>query len=153
MQVENLLHEIKDAFQNVEYPGDHNIVTSPEYPESYEMMQDLRGKRWDRVEIEHIVTYRMSLVRFTPEGFRYYLPAFLTAAVADVEPGDIDIFLFLSLMPKDDQDYQTLFPKLQLLDDKQKAAIRKFLQMFLMVNPSYHSLCGEKSKQFWQIRT
>lgn len=149
---QRLIPEIREAFQNLEYPGDDNIVVNPKYAEPYEMKEAFKGKAWFDVDSETIITYRMSLIYFTPEAFCYYLPTFMIADLQDHEPLDIGHFVFLNLIPSDHADYQAKYGKLSLLDEKQKKVTMNYIHHFLTYAPSYLEDCSKEGRQFWNIK-
>lgn len=81
MTKEELTARINQVFINVQYPGDHNITIHPlgldECIEDY-----FRGKAWQECTIGGLRLHVMdALGLFTPQGYHYYLPAFLIATL------------------------------------------------------------------------
>ena len=75
-----------------------------------------------------MLTYS-SLHFFTPEGFQFFLPAFLLAAL-DEENAELRQALVLSLAPGDDAAERAEFQRrVGLCTREQRAAIRFFLQV------------------------
>lgn len=124
------VNRIQQAFLAVPYPGDDNLVDHPAYPDVAEVRDEFRGQTWLDADVELLRRNVEALSFFTPEAFRYYLPAFLRAAL--LEPRRADIipqFVCLSLTPpKDDGPQLRRFRKqMHLFSSDQKDAIRSFL--------------------------
>jgi len=76
---------VSEAFAHAEYPGDAHIVydNTDAHPEAQQISRYFRGKRWREVDLPFVKRYDESadastcLTFMSPEGFRYYLPAFL----------------------------------------------------------------------------
>ena len=84
-----LRHEIERAFAEREYPGDDRIADSDPRYESYEghaIAAFHRGKPWHEIALRHLLDDYAGdptacLALMTPEGWRYYLPAYLLMAL------------------------------------------------------------------------
>jgi hypothetical protein len=88
------LHEaVALAFADREYPGDDRIADSdPRYPtyEWHAISAFHRGKRWQEITLRHLLhdypgDPTACLAFMQPEGWRYYLPAYLVIALDWVE--------------------------------------------------------------------
>lgn len=86
------------AFGSAPYPGDQGIVSTliisgqeVEDPERKEIAEAFRGVHWNAVSHETLMRNRDSLSFFTPAGLRFFLPAYLMAALDGV--GDIRGFV------------------------------------------------------------
>jgi hypothetical protein len=84
------LHEaVALAFAGREYPGDDRIADSdPRYPtyEGHAISAFHRGKRWQEITLRHLCDDypgdpTACLAFMQPEGWRYYLPAYLVIAL------------------------------------------------------------------------
>jgi hypothetical protein len=86
---------VEQAFAAREYPGDDRIADSDPRYESYEghaISAFHRGKRWQEITLRHLLDDYAGdptacLAFMTPEGWRYYLPAYLVMAL-DWEEAD-----------------------------------------------------------------
>jgi hypothetical protein len=82
-----LVERIKQVFADVPYPGDDNIIGTPEHvavcDECSGLHDALAGRRWpeliDDEEASGHVDHAMSF--FSPAGWHYYLPAYLIQRV------------------------------------------------------------------------
>lgn len=92
---------------------------------------------WDRVTFEGLE--RDNIAHFDPEGFRFYLPAFMISVLDQYVPWSMRVIGTLSaLYPKDHiADYH--MPRYDLLSHEQKQAVAVFLDAL----PSLVSLEGE----------
>jgi hypothetical protein len=94
-EVARLRAAIAAAFSARPYPGDDRIATRHPRYEDYEGHAVARfhaGKRWPEITLDHLRTGYAGdptacLAFMTPEGWRYYLPAYLTLAL-DWEAAD-----------------------------------------------------------------
>jgi hypothetical protein len=84
-----ILESIQWAFANTEYPGDRAIPFGSDcVDEEPERFHYLRGRSWQDVELDEVPGLSAVLMWLSAEGLRYYLPAFLAAAVtAPAVPG------------------------------------------------------------------
>jgi hypothetical protein len=86
---------VQRAFAGREYPGDDRIADSDPRYESYEghaIAAFHRGKRWQEITLGHLRDgypgdSTACLTFMTPEGWRYYLPAYVLMAL-DWEESD-----------------------------------------------------------------
>jgi hypothetical protein len=79
---------VESAFAERQYPGDERIGESdPRYPsyEGHAVAAFHRGKTWREITLTHLGEYEgdstACLAFMTPEGWRYYLPAYLLIAL------------------------------------------------------------------------
>lgn len=105
--------EIRAAFAARPYPGDDRLALGPGYPgdeenegdESADVRRFFRGKDWREVTLDSILDGRglqpnSFLFFLSTEGFVYYLPAFLLAALDVDERFDLGEPLAFRLMPE-----------------------------------------------------
>jgi hypothetical protein len=86
---------VEVAFAERPYPGDDRIAKSDSRYESYEghaVTAFHRGKTWKEITLRHLVDdyagdASACLAFMTPEGWRYYLPAYLLIAL---QPDEAD---------------------------------------------------------------
>lgn len=83
------------TFMDVPQPDDDNIVGHKCY-ECETVRRDFSGKKWGEVSAEIVKRNYDKLPLFTPEAFHFYLPAYLTHAVEDLE-GDLAEFTFYQI--------------------------------------------------------
>lgn len=79
-QVGALVRQIGEAFAAAPYPGDENICHPAKGDEeAAEYALEFREARWQRLHPRFLQYHHPALSFFTPQGFRYFLPAFLVA--------------------------------------------------------------------------
>jgi len=71
--------EIAEAFAGTPYPGDDKLCGSIQWDEPAESALDFRGVSWQKAHPRLLAANYVSLSFLSPEGFRFYLPAYLTA--------------------------------------------------------------------------
>jgi hypothetical protein len=84
-----LREAVERAFADRQYPGDGRIADSDPPYESYKghaISAFHRGKGWQEITLRHLLDEyagdpTASLAFMTPEGWRYYLPAYLLMAL------------------------------------------------------------------------
>jgi len=105
---------LEKAFANRPYPGDDRIaVKDDRYPdyEGHQIAAFFKGKDWRQVTLEWLlhgnqVDSHAALTFMTPEGFRYYLPAFL---LMSLEPySEVDDSVMFNLTAPDPNDTERL---------------------------------------------
>jgi hypothetical protein len=80
-----LVLRIDESFGGSPYPGDEHIVrdNSGSDPESTRIKDELRGRHWRDVSFEALERLRFALPFLSAEGYRFYLPAFMTMSIVD----------------------------------------------------------------------
>ena len=78
---EALKQQIQDAFAGAPRPEDDRIAYNPNYWEGDELAQAFKGRHW--MDLTHAELQYHSASFLSHEGFRYYLPAYLMAALDD----------------------------------------------------------------------
>lgn len=81
---DTVIGQIRQAFAEVEYPGDDFLQGSFEGCEPYEEVGPFRGRHdWQTVEAEFLDAHYSALSFFSEGGFRFFLPAYLIADLQD----------------------------------------------------------------------
>lgn len=96
---EEVKTKIANAFAEAPYPGDGNLVSGHD-PECREIARAFAGKRWSEVGAEMVGAYSQALPLFTPEAFRYYLGAYMMAAIDASEEAAKDFVVFNLIPPR-----------------------------------------------------
>ncbi len=124
--ITELVKAIETAFADTPYPGDGQIGT-------LELDFSFRGLNWKQVPIEVLFYHRDETSSFTPEGFRFYLPAMMFGVLLHFEEVDtLTQNLIYRLVPAHD-DYLDnsywggLNRIVAVLNRKEKEAVYKFL--------------------------
>lgn len=125
-----LAAQIQDAFGQVSAPRREEMLHS-EYAGNEDagaLVMAFLGKHWAEVPLLDLFWHRESLFMLSPVGYRAYLPAYLSAALAKGEPHNPDVcgYMLYSLRPS--RGYSklrkdTTRERLALLDARQRAAV------------------------------
>ncbi len=91
IDAKTLLVLIHEQFSRIPYPGDDHIVldNTREHIECEEIRRTLVGHHWCEVSFEQLDQLHSALFFLSPEGYRFYLPAFMFYSVADFERADV----------------------------------------------------------------
>ena len=90
-EVQNLIRQIDEAFGSLPYPGDERIVrdSSGTHLEAQQVKRALAGRHWRDVSFDTLDELGSALFFLTPQGYRFYLPAFLVYVLTDFERADV----------------------------------------------------------------
>lgn len=82
---------INEVFGEMPYPGDENIVldNSGSHLECEKIKSSLQGQHWRDVPFETLERLRSALSFLSPEGYRFYLPAFTVMSIVDFRRADV----------------------------------------------------------------
>jgi hypothetical protein len=123
---------IESAFSAAPYPDDLVLDPSPYHLESKEIQAAFAGKRWQDLPLPVLRHHHQSLAFLTPQGFRYFLPAYLLACIDDYEgAGDIPSSVLYHLTPPEDDDPRACAffrARVDTLSVAEKKAIRAFFE-------------------------
>ena len=155
----HLAQQIEAAFALAVYPGDDRLVDlyhSGDYCEDCAAVAVLfRGRDWRALAKDALVQNRDSLLLFRPEAYRFYLPAYLTAALKHWN--DFDTFkssIVVSLTPPNPQDGLDEFfsSRVSEFTPEQKAAILAFLKLYTDTRPTTlaYDKSAWKALRFWE---
>ena len=77
--VMTIRESIESAFADVPYPGDDNVTrcTHEDCLECDAIAAYFRGTTWRDHTVEQLREHQSAITMFTPEAFRYFLPAFM----------------------------------------------------------------------------
>jgi hypothetical protein len=90
LDAETLCRRIHDSFGPLPYPGDDRLVTG-NYYEDERILRLLKGFHWQEVSWLNLDQLRDALLYLTPEGFRFYLPAFMIICIQDFYRADVTV--------------------------------------------------------------
>src|SRR2546428_8535138 len=79
---------IEEAFGGMPYPGDEHIVYGCCW-ECEDIKSALKGLHWRDVSFEILDNLRAALPFLVPEGFRFYLPAYMIISIMDFNRADV----------------------------------------------------------------
>jgi len=141
-----LVRAIEAAFGNLSVPGDDNLVLndSGSHLECNQVKAKFRGRHWRSLSLSDLTGEADSLAFFTPEAFRFFLPAFVRASVLDYDRSDlIPMVVVGALMRPTDPCLASYHEaRIATLTGKQKRVLRQFLS-FLRERHAGHFTPGE----------
>jgi Family of unknown function (DUF6714) len=127
---------IASAFAATVHPGNDNLVATGAGidPESREIADAFRDKRWQEVSSGMVRQYAEALPLLTPDAFRYFLPAYMMASIDDYPNVDVarDSVVFNLVPPgPGSEGWQIDFfnSRAQQFNPVEAGAIRCFLEL------------------------
>lgn len=138
--------QIEAAFAGVQRPDDTNVVYDDTggHLECNEVAAAFRGKHWKQVPLEVLRDHYSGLFFFTPEAYRFYLPAYLCAVLLHYEDGDMipGSIVFSLIPPSHAGDVQNYRQRMDGFTSPQRNAIKSFLE-FLQAQHPYEDPLGD----------
>ncbi|MEE8170924.1 MAG: DUF6714 family protein [Phycisphaerae bacterium] len=133
------MSDIEQAFRHNPYPGDDRLMfeTSSEHLECRQIEQAFRTRHWRDVPFSLLLYQREALCFFSPEGFRYYLPAYMLACIKHPGPGEADLIpeAIISMLTPSTYERRACFDQqIEGFTTAQLSVIRRFLE-WLRVQP------------------
>lgn len=129
----HLITKIQKTFRSEEPPA--NIVYDATYADARMLELFLQGKQWTELTVEDIVQFKQSLSLLSSEGFHYYFPAFLIAALRDPHKTDtlVDSLVFvLGFQPSEDDPLEPFSDdSLEPFSIEERSLVREFLATYL----------------------
>ncbi|RKH49680.1 hypothetical protein D7X55_02740 [Corallococcus sp. AB049A] len=127
MSDDALRRRIEHAFSGVPRPEKERIAYARGAWETPELVRDFGGRHWKDVPIEKVRDHAAHLPLFSPEALAYYLPAYLNAALVDLDVRDF-LLSALTISNEAQPDLRAFFlRRFDRLSPLQKDAIRMFL--------------------------
>jgi hypothetical protein len=127
---DHLRQRIEAAFADAPQPAANRIGDNPEDWESAELALAFQGRHWKDLSPEELRYHSSSFL--SPEGFHYYVPAYLLAALADHEDLMPRTVFGLTLAEESSTEDQRLrawqLERFNRLSAEQKRTVREFLE-------------------------
>jgi len=128
-----LINMIIEAFSAVLYPGDDKILIDSTGLdlESNQIADVFRGKKWNEILLDDLRRHHKAVFFFTPEAYRYYLPAYLRATLQHYKrAGTIPFTVVFSLTPPQGQGNELVKfqHKMEEFTKEQQNVIKEFLK-------------------------
>ena len=142
-------NSIRSAFNDSIYPGDTHIA----HDEMADLQAAFEKKDCRDIPVDVAETWCTSTTLFTPEAFRYFLPAFLLGSIHDnaVEIGSYLIFALIP--PKDPAQLAQFSETMAVFTEAQKHVIGDWVNDFLETNPFDNQAFTETTRAFWTTVT
>lgn len=150
MTQDHLRQKIEEAFSDGNYPADERIVIGERFGD-LKVVTAFKGKHWKEISSDVIFQLRFDLSRFTPEAFRFYLPAYLIESLRGENSGEIRQLVVWSLDPHEDDKHRhaEFLIKVEGFSAIQKTAIKAFIKYYIDTEP--HRLSDDdKIEHFWE---
>ncbi len=126
---EQLKQQVEAAFATVPYPGDERIAYAPKAWECEELNADFRGRHWRDIPRDVLRQHSADLALLSIDGFHFYLPTYLLAALDDF--WDVREFVLSHLtLPEASEQRESALKKFERLTPTQKNAVRACLESF-----------------------
>jgi len=164
MRKEEVVEHIRSAFGGSRCPPPGRIVydSSGSHAEAQQVARHFGGRDWGDVDSKSILAYddaadaSAALSFMSPEGFRYYLPAFLLFILEQEEKAGLIAASTISKLapwsdPDDEQMTRFCNERLVQFSDMERQAIVQFLQYTREHDTG--SLSGEeldRALQYWK---
>ena len=150
----SVLGQIEEAFGDLPYPGDDHLIapSSLQTAEGQRLYNDWKGRDWRSLSLQELRHHAESIFFLTPEAFRYYLPAYLSASVRDSEGVDIipETLAFALTPPAgDDPVASKKQARIAAFDDRQRRAIAAFLEFLASQGDELDAAQFDKALAFY----
>jgi hypothetical protein len=136
-----IIQKIRQAFEDVPYPGDDCLVDPPkgyenrDYPE---IAEAFRGKSWQSLSDDFLIEEYEAIFLLSPQGLHYFLPAYLISGLSESNVLLETLVSFLKPNLKEDlNDY--LMERARLFTPAQKKVIGMVLEYI-----------HEEDKDYWE---
>ena len=155
----SLKRVLEDAFKNIVFPGDDKLLAPDSFDDNdiVDFKQDTFWKTdWRLIPEEVIDLNHQSLPFFSPEAYRFYLPAYLRRAIDTLFVADINVleFTLYNLVP--DKTSSRILKRFerrkQALDDRQKQVVIRFLEFVKKWcdDDTLSRVADEGLKEYWR---
>ncbi len=148
-----IAREVEEAFATIPYPGDERLLANPDYYDRDEVIETFQGKHWRELSRNLPPERDLTLAAFTPEAFRFYLPAYLVMSLLRVT--EVGLFwesTFMDLTPPASSAPRRkwFLEYISPLDARQKAALRRFVELAIPGAARYPQPRKDRAIYFWQ---
>ena len=155
MDAQQLRAVIMDAFSSTPHPGMQN-TTEHSCGECDELRNTFGPMEWEAIPQDIIDDNFGQLSLFTPEAYRYFLPAYLLRCLDNFDPDNMVCeFVIYSLTPDNNENgKQWAAERHDLLDQKQKDAMVAFLKHVLAAESfkDFHTEAADGLRRCWVAR-
>jgi hypothetical protein len=145
-KVMTLLEGLDAAFGGLPVPDDENLVldNSGYDLECNQIKAQFRQRQWRSLSPVDLEGKADSLALFTPEAFRFFLPAYVRATLLDYERADLIPMVVVAALarPTDPGRLSYFQARIGALDVRQRKVLKEFLA-FLRARNGEEFLPGE----------
>ena len=123
---------IRGAFFGHVHPGHNCIIDGTANDDAADLLSAFDDRHWSELTPRELFENRAGIWSLSPYGYRFYLPAFMTAALESDGrgiAGDIRDSVLASLAPLGDrtEEEQRFRHRVSLFTDAERRAVRDFL--------------------------
>lgn len=146
-------NKIEEAFSHIFCPQEKELLHPSYHSSHFWEIEDFQGKNWESwqdIPYEILENNYSGLSFFSPEAFSFFLPAYLTQALAHPS-GNLLIFTIYNLTKRDDPEINFIFlSQVSQLTKQQKQAVIYFLE-FVRDTPEYFAFkeANEALQSYW----
>jgi hypothetical protein len=149
-----LANRIRSVFGHLRHPGVENLCSPPVIEDGEDLVAEFADQHWTQLSLQSVFYHRAGLSSLSPQGYRFYLAAFMTAALtATSEQGRADItdYTLWSLAPHDESpaSLERFQQRISLLDDEEKQVVREFVAAMAA---RWAGWSNEAAYQYWVKR-
>jgi hypothetical protein len=153
VRVREIVRDIEVAFADAPYPGDDNINLSERFGAAEDMIRCFKGRHWTEISPEELSSERFAIFYFTPEAFRFFLPAYMRANLLVLEVMDTAWeFTFGCLAPPEEGDTEGnawFMARMEKLTPAERAAVRAYVDLYVATETSYPDPSRDRAVAFW----
>jgi hypothetical protein len=132
---DKIAQEIRAAFSSTPYSGDDNIGGDDPF-DGVLVEQDFKGKHWRDITLEILLKHHNKLPFLSPQGYRYYLPAYLLGVLYHFEDVDLDVLPSKLIRTLSPNHHQARFLEVtKQFTVEESAAIYSFLSHYKELFP------------------
>lgn len=148
---EEILEELENAFADVPRPEKQTIlIDEMEIEKQAKMGEALSRYTWQEIPQESLYENQDALLCFTPEGFRYYLPAFLMEAVRNYNPESHLYPLLIQSLTRVELSREFEWEHFEIFFTKEGKAVYHFLEWMVANHNDDFINMSDGSSQLWQ---
>ncbi len=151
---DQLRAQVLNAFSDVTPPPPEDMLQKvyASNDDAIEMKLAFQGKHWTEIPISVLSHHREIVIALSGIGYRAYLPAYLTACVANDQSYGPDIrgYTLYGLRPlsRSDVHVATAQERLSLLNDDQRTAVASVLRY---LDERWHMVEASDVLRDWQV--
>ena len=154
MEVSRIQSEIEVAFGDLPYPGDKNIVASPQHCDECRYTAEFfQSKHWREVAYgqQELPVGWGGISFLTPQAWHFYLPAYMITALHEGTTfPDVAGSTLFHLTPAPVSDEKYFQERVPSLSERQKDSIASFVNFICQKLPNEYSERCKLVKEFWQ---
>lgn len=152
IDTQDVIDAVNESFAEIPYPGDDRIVydSTGLHLECREILEKFRGKHWKSVPYEDYEFEYAAPFFMTAEGFQFYVPGFMLAAVVAFPDEMVSGVLADCLAPPpygatSVAELERFFSRCGHFSSAQMQAVTLFLRFLMQEKPDYYG-----NAEYWK---